>query len=127
MLISFQSSGSFHHIEAFLDRMINADMFNALDQYAHEGVLALAAATPKDTGLTAASWTYEIVNTHKYASITWLNTNITSYGTPVAIMLQYGHGTGTGGYVQGEDFINPALRPIFDKIAENIWKAVTSS
>jgi hypothetical protein len=127
MLISFQSSGSFHRIEAFLDRMINSDMFNALDQYAREGVVALAAATPKDTGLTANSWVYEIVDTPKFCSITWSNTNITAYGTPVAIMLQYGHGTGTGGYVQGQDYINPALRPIFDKIAENIWKAVTSS
>lgn len=127
MLISFKSSGSFAHIDAFLLRMSHNTMFDALDKYARLGVEALASYTPKDTGLTSSSWSYEVSNNGEFCSIAWLNTNIDAAGTPIAIMLQYGHGTGTGGYVQGEDYINPAIRPIFDMIAESIWKAVTSA
>lgn len=125
-MFSFESSGSFKKTEDFFRRMAKDEMFNALERYAKEGVAALANATPLDTGLTAASWSYEIQKTRGSYSITWTN-NHTVDGKPIAILLQYGHGTGTGGYVQGRDYINPAMRPIFDRIADNVWKAVTSA
>jgi hypothetical protein len=106
--------------------MSRGDIFRSLEQYAQEGVDALSAATPVDSNLTATSWGYEIKRSGRSYSITWTNTNIVN-GTPIAILLQYGHGTGTGGYVRGRDYINPALKPIFDKIADNVWKAVTSA
>lgn len=96
-----------------------------LDKYGREGVAALAAATPIDTGNTAGSWVYEIVREAGSASIVFSNTNVVN-GENIAILLQYGHGTGTGGYVVGRDYINPAIQPIFDKIANNAWKEVTS-
>ena len=86
----------------------------------------MSAATPKDSGLSAGSWDYTVEQTRSSATITWINTDVEG-GFPVAIMLQYGHGTGTGGYVAGRDYINPAMRPIFDQIAESVWKAVTSA
>jgi hypothetical protein len=101
-------------------------MYASLEGYAQRGVDALASATPVDSGLAAASWTYEIKSSPMGATITWLNTDIEN-GFPVAIMLQYGHGTGTGGYVQGRDYINPAVRPIFDEIANSVWRAVASA
>lgn len=91
-----------------------------------EGVAALAAATPAETGLTAESWTYEVTKEKGGVSINWINTNLRN-GTPIAILIQYGHGTGTGGYVAGRDYINPALKPIFDKYSDIAWKAVTSA
>jgi len=106
--------------------MAKGDIFDALDQYAREGVAALANATPIDSGLTAASWDYEITRSGRSYSIIWTNSN-TVDDLPIAIMLQYGHGTGTGGYVQGQDYINPAMKPIFDQIAAKVWKAVTSA
>lgn len=123
-VITFESSGSFDKTESFLAKMSSGDIFQALEKYAREGVSALAAATPADTGLTAASWDYEIERSRGSYTITWTNHNVVN-GTPIAIMLQYGHGTGTGGYVQGRDYINPAMRPVFDRIAEQVWKAVT--
>lgn len=125
-MFSFSSHGSFSKTEAALRRMAKGDIFDALDQYAREGVAALANATPIDSGLTAASWDYEITRSGKSYSIIWTNSN-TVDDLPIAIMLQYGHGTGTGGYVQGQDYINPAMRPIFDQIAAKVWKAVTSA
>jgi hypothetical protein len=125
-VISFETSGSFKKLDSFLARMSKADMFNALEIYAREGVNALSNATPIDSGITAASWNYEIRKTGSSYTITWTNDH-TVDGKPIAIMLQYGHGTGTGGYVQGRDFINPAIKPIFDKIADKVWKAVTSA
>lgn len=101
------------------------DFFRNLEKYAQEGVAALSSATPVDSGLTAASWDYEIVKKKGAISIYWTNSNINA-GVPIAVILQYGHGTNNGGYVQGRDYINPAIRPIFDKIAENAWKEVTS-
>lgn len=101
-------------------------MFNQLDKYAREGVSALASATPIDSGKTAAAWSYQVTKSGESYSITWSNSSLAGT-TPVVILLQYGHGTGSGGYVAGRDFINPAIRPIFDKIAENVWKAVTSA
>ena len=97
---------------------------SALEKYGEEGVKALMAATPRDTGATANSWSYRIVKNKDSATITWTNSNTTESGIPIAVLIQYGHATGTGGYVQGRDFINPAMRPVFDKIAEDAWMEV---
>jgi hypothetical protein len=126
ILFSFESSGSFNKTENFLQRMLKGEMFNSLERFAQEGVAALASATPVDSGLTAGSWNYEITKSRGFYQIVWTNSNVVD-GRPIAIMLQYGHGTGTGGYVEGYDYINPAMRPVFDRIAENVWKAVTSA
>lgn len=125
-MFSFQSSGSFKNMETFLKKMSKQDMYKALDGLAREGVAALAAATPVDTGISAASWGYEIQKSGRSCTIVWNNSHSVD-GRPIVIMLQYGHGTGTGGYVQGRDFINPAMKPVFDKIADQVWKAVTSA
>lgn len=125
-MISAEFTGDFKNTERFLRKMGTADLTAALKSLAQEGVRALSAATPVDSGLTADSWGYEIRRSKNSSSITWTNTHIVS-GAPIAIMLQYGHGTGTGGYVKGRDYINPAIRPIFDKIADEAWKVVTSA
>lgn len=126
-MISIKSKGSFKNTDAFLERMKHADIMKALDRYGRDGVYALASATPEDTGLTADSWTYEVYEEHKKVySIVWKNDNVKA-GVPVVILLQYGHGTGTGGYVHGRDFINPAIMPIFDRIANDVWKVVTTA
>jgi hypothetical protein len=110
---------------SFLKSMINLSP-SGLESLAQRGVAALQAATPTDSGLTAASWSYVIEERDGAVFISWLNSNIVM-GTNVAILLQYGHGTGTGGYVSGRDFINPAIQPIFDEIANELWKKVTSA
>lgn len=125
-MIIFESSGSFNKTESFLTKMSRGDVFQALEAYAQEGVRALSAATPIDSGATAASWAYQVQRSKGSYSITWTNGNVVN-GAPIAIMLQYGHGTGTGGYVQGRDYINPAMKPVFDRIADKVWKAVTSA
>lgn len=124
--ISFSSKGSFTKTETFIQRMSRGEIFNLLDGYAREGVAALKAATPVESGETASSWSYKVSRSMGRTTITWSNSHIVN-GAPIAIMLQYGHGTGTGGYVQGRDYINPAIKPVFDKIAEKTWKAVTSA
>lgn len=124
MSFSIESTGSFKNLETFLQRMLRQEMFKSLAQYGDEGVRALASATPKDTANTASQWYYEIKDTKGTYSITWSNRNVVD-GVPVVILLQYGHGTGTGGYVKGQDFINPAIQPIFDKISQAVWKEVT--
>lgn len=126
MRINLESRGSFTRMDKFLQKMSKGELYRQLEKYAKEGVAALAAATAVDSGKTSTSWGYEIKISKRSASISWTNSHIEG-GAPVAIMLQYGHGTGTGGYVQGRDYINPAMRPIFDKIADNVWKAVTSA
>jgi len=126
MLVSFQSKGSFRKTENFLKNMSKRQIFRSLDGYGRQGVAALSSATPSSSGLAANSWSYEIGKRGNSYSITWLNYDVEN-GFPVAIMLQYGYATGTGGYVQGRDYINPAIRPIFDKIAESVWKEVTSA
>lgn len=125
-MISFESKGSFDNLEKFLKKMQSTDIFSALDAFGREGADALAKATPQDTGETANSWTYEIVKDSTSYSIIWGNTNIEE-GRPIAVLIQYGHGTGSGGYVQGRDYINPALRPVFDRIADKAWKVVTTA
>lgn len=124
-MITIVVSGSFSRLEAFLRKISSDDIFLDLDQYAREGVAALASATPVDSGLAASSWGYEIVHSKGMYTIYWTNKDVEN-GFPVAIMLQYGHATGSGGYVQGVDYINPAIKPIFDKIQYKVWKAVTS-
>ena len=122
-MIKISIKGNFKNIERFFDGAKNRlpqRIRSVLDRYGRQGVAALQMYTPKDSGETANSWKYEIFN----LGIAWSNTNVTGNGTPVAILLQYGHGTKNGGYVQGRDYINPALQPIFDEIADNCWKEV---
>ena len=126
MRVKFEVSGGFTKTERFLNRMKRREYLNVLDEFGRDGVRALRNATPVDSGATAEAWDYEIKRTRNYTEIVWTNSNIND-GVPIAVILQYGHGTGTGGYVQGRDYINPAIRPIFDEIAEKAWKVVTSS
>lgn len=125
-MISFRQKGDFSKLTKFLERAKESVKLGDLDKYGRAGVEALASATPVASGLTASSWYYEIENKNGSAKITFLNRNIQN-GVPIAIILQYGHGTGTGGWVQGRDYINPAIQPIFDKIADDAWKEVTKS
>lgn len=126
MPITFSHRGSFKNIDAFLSAMKRRELYNGLNALGQEGVNALSAATPEDSGVTASSWYYTVEITPDGANITWRNDNIVD-GVPLVILLQYGHGTGTGGYVQGRDFINPAIEPLFTRIAEEVWKVVTSA
>ena len=123
-MISFRQKGDFSKLNSFLEKTKEAVKIGDLDRYGREGVAALESATPVDSGLTASSWYYEIERVNGSVSISFHNSNIQN-GVPIAIILQYGHGTGTGGWVQGRDYINPAIQPIFDKIANNAWKEVT--
>jgi hypothetical protein len=125
-MISFSSSGNFNRTDSFLKAMLGNSLKSVLEQYGRQGVQALASATPRESGETAAAWGYEVTTSRRGATITWTNSHVVS-GAPIAIMLQYGHGTGTGGYVQGRDYINPAIQPIFDQIASDVWKVVTSA
>lgn len=122
-MISFRHKGNFKKTTMFLER---AKRFNlsSLEAYGREGVAALASATPVESGKTANSWYYEIVRDKGSVTITFNNSNIQN-GVPIAVILQYGHGTRNGGWVQGRDYINPAIQPIFDKIANNAWREVT--
>lgn len=123
-MIVIKHSGNFERTEKFLKKMQKGDIFKALDKYGQKGVSALASATPVRTGKTSSSWSYEIEMGANSYSIIWTNDN-TNRGVNIAVILQYGHGTGTGGYVQGVDYINPAMRPIFEQIAEEAWREVT--
>ena len=123
-MIAIKAKGDFSNAEGFLKNIRTALRNRKLEKYGQMGVDALAAATPKRTGLTAASWIYRIEQSDDSASIIWTNTN-RNKGEMIAILLQYGHGTGTGGYVEGIDYINPALKPVFDKIANDAWEEVT--
>jgi hypothetical protein len=126
-VITFESRGDLSKTDSFLKKMLKINsVFATLEGIAKEGVTALANATPRDSGQTAASWGYEITQTGDSYAINWTNSHMAGR-TSVAIILQYGHGTGTGGYVQGRDYINPAIQPIMDKMAEKAWKAVTSA
>jgi hypothetical protein len=123
-MIKFRQKGDFSKLTRFLEKAKGAVRLGDLDKYGREGVAALASATPVDSGLTADSWRYEITNKQGSAKITFYNTNIQN-GVPIAIILQYGHGTRNGGWVQGRDYINPAIQPIFDKIVNEAWREVT--
>ncbi len=124
-MISFVHKGNFNNTEKFFDRIMHRSYKDTLASYGERGVKALAAATPKDTGKTADSWTYSIEEGKGTVSIVWSNTNVNK-GLNIAVLLQYGHGTRNGGYVQGRDYINPALRPLFDEIANKAWEEVVS-
>ncbi len=123
-MITFKHKGDFSKLTNFLERLKEVVKLSDLDKYGRAGVAALASATPKDTGETANSWGYEIVHDRWSVKINFYNSNIQN-GIPIAIILQYGHGTGTGGWVEGRDYINPAIQPIFDEIANNAWREVT--
>lgn len=123
-MITFRQKGDFSKLTRYLERIKEAAKIGDLDKYGREGVAALASATPVDTGKTASSWNYKIERKNGSVAITFNNTNINN-GVPIAIILQYGHGTRNGGWVEGRDYINPAIQPIFDKIAESAWREVT--
>lgn len=125
-MISISQKGDFSKLTGFLEKMKNVIKIGDLDKYGREGVAALSAATPKESGLTANSWYYEIERSKDSVSISFHNSNVNK-GVPIAIILQYGHGTRNGGYVEGIDYINPAIQPLFNKIAEDAWEEVTKS
>jgi hypothetical protein len=124
--VTFESSGSFDKFERSLKKMQKLNFEQFLRGQALKGVNALRAATPRNSGVAASSWGYQIRQNRGGITITWTNNDVEN-GFPVVVALQYGYATGTGGYVQGRDFINPAMRPVFDDIANDIWKAVTSA
>ena len=123
-MITFRQKGDFSKLTRYLEKVKSLVKSSDLDKYGKEGVAALASATPVDTGLTASSWSYEIKHKNRTVSISFKNSNIQN-GVPIAIILQYGHGTRNGGWVQGRDYINPAIQPIFDRIVNDAWREVT--
>ena len=123
-MIRFRQQGDFTKLTRFLERAKEAIHLGDLDRYGKDGVAALSSATPVESGETARSWYYEIKHQKGSVTISFCNSNIQN-GVPIAIILQYGHGTGTGGWVQGRDYINPAIRPIFEQIAKDAWREVT--
>lgn len=125
-MIEISSSGSFKNIEKFLQKSQKIDVRAELNAAGQRGVNALSANTPQRTGAAANSWYYEVKRVGFGWSLTWYNSNIED-GYPVAVMIQHGHGTGTGGYVAGINYINPALRPVFNEIIEQVWKVVTKA
>lgn len=126
MTLGVKVSGSFKNTMTFLNKMQRGDIYQDLQKFGEIGVDALASATPIDTGETATSWRYKITQGHGKSSIAWYNDHQNN-GVNIAIIIQYGHGTGTGGYVEGFDYINPAIRPIFDQMAEAVWYRVKSA
>ena len=125
-MITFRQKGDFSKLTRFLERAKESVKLGDLDKYGKAGVAALSSATPIDSGKTANSWSYQIINKNGSAEIVFKNSNIQN-GVPIAIILQYGHGTKNGGWVQGRDYINPAIRPIFDNLANEAWKGVTNA
>ena len=125
-MIRCRVKGDFKNTYRFLDKVRKLDFESLLEKYGQEGVEALAAATPKRTGKTAASWSYEIVKQNGRISVFWTNDNMNE-GVPIAVILEYGHGTGWGSYVQGRHYISPAIQPVFDKIADEVRREVSRS
>lgn len=123
-MIRVRQRGDYAKLTRYLERAKKGARLIDLDKYGKEGVFALASATPVDTGLTASSWSYKVFRNEGSARITFYNSNIQN-GVPIAIILQYGHGTKNGGWVEGRDYINPALQPVFDKLANDAWREVT--
>ena len=123
-MITFRHKGDFSKTKRYLEKVKGTVHLSSFDKYGREGVAALASATPVDSGVTATSWYYTIENKKGSVSINFHNSNIQN-GVPIAIIIQYGHGTGTGGWVEGLDYINPSIQPIFDKIADSVWREVT--
>jgi hypothetical protein len=125
-MICFRQKGNFMKTTRYLEKVSRAARIKDLDKYGREGVAALSSATPVETGLTANSWSYTITRDRGSVSISFINSNIQN-GVPIAIILQYGHGTRNGGWVEGRDYINPAIQPIFDKLANDAWREVTDT
>ena len=123
-MISFRQKGDFSKLDHYFERVKEAAKIGVLDKYGQAGVSALSSATPVESGKTASSWYYEIKRQNGSVALEFYNSNVNN-GVPIAVILQFGHGTGTGGWVPGRDYINPAIQPIFDKIAEDAWKEVT--
>ena len=123
-MIEFRHKGDFSKLTRYLERAKESVRLGVLDKYGREGVAALASATPVNSGLTAGSWYYEIIRENGSVKLQFSNSNVNK-GVPIAIILQYGHGTGTGGWVEGRDYINPAIQPVFDRIANEAWREVT--
>lgn len=127
MKIGLKVKGDFKNVEKFFDRVKNKELTRKLNQYGMVGAAALAASTPYDTGVTASSWDYEIIENKGHIELIWTNSNVTEgkQNIPIVLLIQYGHATRNGGYVQGRDFINPAIQPVFDAIADDIWEEVS--
>lgn len=125
IMVRFSHQGNFEKTDKFLENIKRMRIQNQLNKYAELGVRALSEATPKDSGATASSWGYEIEYGSERVVITWINSNVNK-GVNIAVIIQHGHGTRNGGYVKGRDYINPAMRPVFDEISEKVWKEVTS-
>lgn len=125
-IISYTTHGELKKTDTFLRKLLGQDLTSILHRYGQKGVEALAAATPVDTGKTAASWGYTVTESPGSATITWTNSNVNN-GVPIALILQYGHGTGTGGYVKGRNYIKPAIQPVFDELTRALWKEVTET
>lgn len=123
-MISVRSSGSFQQTTAALTRMTSDSIYSSLDRHGAAGVAALSAATPVESSETANSWSYKVTKKPGRVSIGWFNSHVEN-DVPIAVLIQYGHATRNGGYVEGRDFINPAIQPIFDQIADDVWKEVT--
>lgn len=123
-MITIESQGEWKLTRNWFDKMTKLDLALIMNQFGKEGVSALAAATPSRSGLTSKSWNYEVTRKGNNWKITWTNSNVNK-GANIAVLIQYGHGTRNGGYVVGRDYINPAIRPVFDKIARKAWKEVT--
>jgi hypothetical protein len=124
-VIEFEQKGDFRRTTEALENMSRRDVFGILDAFGREGVEALSSATPVSSGLTASSWSYKVSRSRGSYSVIWYNSHVVD-GVPIAIILQYGHGTGTGGFVSGQDYINPAIQPVFDRMADKVWKEVTA-
>ena len=125
-MITVSQKGDFSKTLGFLERVKGLVNLSILDKYGREGVAALASATPYESGETARSWYYKVERRKGSASIVFYNSNIQN-GVPIAIILQYGHGTRNGGWVEGRDYINPAIQPIFDRILNDLWREVTKA
>ena len=125
-MIEFTQKGDFNNLEKLLNKILGKKYLNILAKYGQMGVAVLSAATPVDSGQTATSWNYEIIQNGGETKLVFTNSNINK-GVNIAVILQYGHGTGTGGYVQGRDYINPAVQPVFDKLAEELWREVAKA
>lgn len=123
-MIGFRQKGDFSKTYSFLNKYKKGVEIRSLEEYGRKGVAALSSATPVDTGETANSWYYKIEQSDGWIKLVFCNSNIQN-GVPIAIILQYGHGTGTGGWVEGRDYINPAIQPIFDQLANDAWREVT--
>lgn len=120
-MVTFTQKGDFSKLDSYFNRIKTFFKTSDLDKYGEQGVQALSSATPYDTGNTAGSWYYKINRDAGSLSLEFCNSNVNK-GVPIAIVLQYGHGTGTGGWVEGRDYINPTIQPIFDEILNNMWK-----